>query len=85
MKIKEIVARTRKVLDVQPAPVQSQARINQVVSQISASDQQKQPTDMEKMLATRQYQRMKQQADQNYANGLQQQLAAISTTRRVKR
>ena len=41
MKIKEIVLPTRKVLDVQPAPVQRQARVNQVVSQIAASDQRK--------------------------------------------
>ena len=85
MKIREIVARTRKVLDVQPASVQRQARINQVVSQISASDQQKQPTEMEMVLATRQYRNMKKQADQNYANGLQQQLASISSPRREKR
>lgn len=85
MRIHEILARTRKVLDVQPAPAQRQSRINQVVSQIAASDQQKQPTEMDKVLAMRQYANMKKQANRNYVQNLQQQLAAATPTRRSKR
>lgn len=84
MRIFEIVARTRKVVDVQPASVQRQSRVNQVVSQIAASDQQAPPSEMDKVMAMRKYASIKKQAQQNYVNGLQQQLASALPKCRTK-
>jgi hypothetical protein len=85
MRINELLARTRKVLDVQPAPVQRQARINQVVANIAASEQDQPATELDKVMAMQQYADMKKQANQNYANNLQRQLASCATKQRTKR
>ncbi len=84
MKISEILLRTHKVMDVQPAPVQRQARVNQVVSQIAASDQQKPASEMDKVMAMRKYANIKKQAKQNYVSSLQQQLASVAPKCRTK-
>jgi len=75
MRICEVIARKKQVIDVQPAQMQRQSRINQVVNQIAASDQQQQPSEMDKVMATRQYATMKKQAQQNYTKQLRLQLA----------
>ncbi len=75
MRICEVIARKKQVIDVQPAQMQRQSRINQVVNQIAASDQKQQPTEMDKVMATRQYANMKKQAQQNYTKQLRLQLA----------
>ena len=75
MRICEVIARRKQVIDVQAAPVQRQQRINNVVSQIAASDQQQQPSEMDKVMATRQYATMQKQAQQNYMKQLRLQLA----------
>jgi iron-sulfur cluster repair protein YtfE (RIC family) len=80
MRCYEFIARKKKVLDIQPAQVQRQQRINNVVSQIAASDQQQQPTETDKVMAMQQYANMKQQVNRNYANSLRQQLANMTTT-----
>jgi len=71
------MARTKKVLDVQPSAAQGQAKVAQLVNQIAASDQQRPPTAEEKVIARMQYANMKKQADRTYAAQLQQQLNAI--------
>lgn len=77
MKIKEIVAKTKQVLDVQPGVVAQQQRVGKVVSQIAASDAQNPPTELEKVLAMRSYSELKKRADRTYAQRLRQQLASV--------
>lgn len=75
MKISEIISNTTKqVLNVQPNVVKQQRRVNQVVTQIAASDAQRPATELEKALATRAQFRMQKRADKNYVKQLQQQL-----------
>lgn len=76
MRCYEFMARTSKVLDVQPRAVQQQQRVGQVVQQIAASDQHQAPTEEDKVLAMMQYRQMKRQRERSYAEQLQQQLAA---------
>jgi hypothetical protein len=75
MKINEVIGKTKKVLDIQPQTVARQTRVNNLVSQIATSDQQQQPSEMDKVMATRQYANMKKQAQQNYTKQLRLQLA----------
>ena len=75
MKINEVIGKTKKVLDIQPKTLARQTRVNNLVSQIAASDQQQQPSEMDKVMATRQYANMKKQAQQNYTKQLRLQLA----------
>lgn len=75
MKIREIVGYTKQVLDVKPSVVQQQTRVGKVVGQIAASDAQKPPTELEKVLAMRSYSKLKKRNDKTYAERLRQQLA----------
>lgn len=77
MRCYEFMARTKKVLDVQPSAVQKQRRIAQVVNQIAASSQQQPPSDDEKMLAQLQFADMQSQADAAYTTQLKNQLERI--------
>lgn len=80
MRCYEFMARTKKVLDVQPNAVQQQARVAQVVDRIAASDQHKQPTEMDKVLAMRSYAEMKRQAKRRYIDALRIRLAAADAS-----
>ena len=75
MKIKEIIAPTRQVLDVKPSVVKQQGKVLGVVNQIAASDAQPPPTELEKVLAMRQMAALKKRTDRSYAQRLRQQLA----------
>jgi len=75
MKIKEIIANAPQNNRMQPSVVKQQARVGKVVAQIAASDQQQQPTEMDKVLAMRRYSDLKKRNDKVYARRLQQQLA----------
>jgi hypothetical protein len=82
MKVSEVISPTKSVLNVQPSAVNQQQRVAKVVQQIAASDQQQQPSEMEKVLALRQMSAKQKQADKNYASQLRQQLAIVDTQRR---
>ncbi len=75
MKIKEIIAPMRQVLDVKPTVVKQQGKVLGVVNQIAASDAQQPPTEFEKVLAMRSYSNLKKRTDKTYAQRLRQQLA----------
>ena len=75
MKIKEIIAPTRQVLDVKPTVVQQQGKVLRVVNQIAASDARQPPNEMDKVLAMRSYSDLKKRTDRAYAQRLRQQLA----------
>jgi hypothetical protein len=76
MKIREIIEpRPQQSAAIQPSLVKQQARVGQVVAQIAASDQQQAPTEMEKVMAMRQYANMKKRTDKAYRQRLRQQLA----------
>ena len=75
MKIREIIANTKQVLDVPPSVVKQQTRVGKVVGQIAASDAQKPPTELEKVLAMRSYSKLKKRTNRTYAQRLRQQLA----------
>ena len=77
MKIKEvIVCEARQASVPQPSVVKQQQRVSKVMQQIAASNQQQQPTEMDKVLAMRQYANWQKQTDRLYRNRLKQQLAA---------
>jgi hypothetical protein len=75
MKINEIIANTPQNNRMLPSLVKQQARVGKVVAQIAASDQQQQPTEMDKVLAMRRYSDLKKRNDKLYAQRLRQQLA----------
>jgi len=75
MKICEIISNAPKRTQLQPSILKQQARVNKVVAQIAASDQQQPPTEDEKVLAMWAIRDMKKRTDQNYAEQLKQQLA----------
>jgi hypothetical protein len=79
MRINEVITeRTRQVIDVQPATVDSQQRITGIVNQLAAADQKPKPTtDDEKAMAFAQFSNIKRQAATNYAKRLRQQLANV--------
>lgn len=59
-----------------PSAVQQQQRINKVVANYAASEQQQQqPTGMEVAIAMRRYAEMKKRADRAYAARAKQELA----------
>lgn len=77
MKISEvIVCEARKAVAPVPSVLKRQQRVGRVVQQIAASDQQQQPTEMDKVLAMRQYANWLKQTDKMYRQRLKQQLAA---------
>lgn len=82
MRISEvIVCEARKAVPV-PSVVKRQQRVGKLVQQIAASDQQQQPTEMDKVLAIRQYANWQKQADKIYTQGLRKQLkVALQFTR----
>lgn len=59
-----------------PSVLKRQQRVGKVVQQIAASDQQQQPTEMDKVIAMRQYADWQKQTNQLYRQRLKQQLAA---------
>ena len=79
MKIDEIVANAPQNNRIQPSVVKQQVRVGKVVAQIAASDQQLEPTEMDKVLAMRGYANMKKRTDKIYAQRLRQQLASAET------
>ena len=82
MKINEIIASTPQAVQLQPSVVKRQARVNKVVKQIAASEKQLPPTEDEKIQAMWALRDMKKQTDQNYAQGLRQQLTKAERTLR---
>jgi hypothetical protein len=79
MKIKEvIVCEARQASVPQPSVVKQQQRVGKVMQQIAASDQQQEPSEMDKVLAMRRYAEMKKQTDKAYAVRLRRQLEAAS-------
>lgn len=75
MKITEIIGSELPKVTPQPSVVAQQQRIGKVVAQIAASDQQREPTEMDKVLAMRRYAKLKKQNNKEYVLRLQQQLA----------
>lgn len=82
MKINEIIEQSRRAAPLQPTVVQQQQRVGKVLTQIAASDQQQEPTEMDKVLAMRNYADMKKRNDKLYAHRLQQQLAKAAKVTR---
>ena len=76
MKINEIICKAPQRNQLQPSVVTRQARVNKVVAQIAASDQQQPPTEDEKVRAMWAYRDMKKRNDKAYAKRLRQQLAS---------
>lgn len=77
MKINEvIVCEARKAVAPVPSVLKRQQRVGKVMQQIAASDQQQQPTEMDKVMAMRRYADWQKQTDQLYQKRLKQQLAA---------
>lgn len=77
MKINEvIVCEARKPVAPVPSVLKRQQRVGKVMQQIAASDQQQQPTEIDKVLAMRRYADWQKQTDQKYRQRLKQQLAA---------
>ncbi|MEF8735573.1 MAG: hypothetical protein V5B35_02890 [Candidatus Accumulibacter necessarius] len=70
------VSEARKAVAPVPSVLKQQQRVGKVMQQISASDQQQEPTEMDKVLAMRQYANWQKQTDQLYRQRLKQQLAA---------
>lgn len=79
MKINEIITNAPQNNRMLPSVVKQQARVGKVVAQIAASDQQQQPTEMDKVLAMRRYSDLKKRNDKLYAQRLRQQLANAQT------
>ena len=77
MKVREVIegVQQQKVVQVLPTAVKQQARVGAIVGQIAASDNQRPPTEFEKVMAFRRYCDLRKQTDANYAARLQQQLA----------
>jgi len=76
MKIFEVIDSKSAI---QPSVVSQQQRIAKLVKRIMASDQDQQPTEMDKVLATRRYDQIKKQCDKHYAEQLRQQLATVQS------
>lgn len=76
MKVCEIIANTaQRPVAVQPSVVKQQAQVGKVMANIAASDQQKPPTELEKVLAMRNVNKLRKRTDKAYAERLRQQLA----------
>lgn len=78
MKIKEVVT-------CMPSVVRQQARVANVVSNIAASNAQKPPTELEKVLAMRAYSDAKKQTDKNYAVRMTKQAEIANSAIRPRR
>lgn len=77
MKIKEvIVCEARKMAVPVPSVLKRQQRVGKVMQQIAANDQQQQPSEMDKVMAMRQYANWQKLTDRLYQKRLKQQLAA---------
>lgn len=77
MKISEvIVCEARKMVVPVPSVLKRQQRVGKVMQQIAASDQEQQPTEMDKVMAMRQYANWQKQTDLQYRQRLKQQLTA---------
>ena len=74
MKVFEVIQQRRPV-QVQPSVVTQQRKVAGVVGRLAASDQQQPPTEMDKVMAMRQYAAVKRQTDKTYAERLRQWLA----------
>jgi hypothetical protein len=81
MKVNEVIQQ-RRPARVQPSVVTQQAKVAGVVGQIAVSDQQQPPTEMDKVMAMRQYAAVKKQTDRAYAERLRQLLATAETATR---
>jgi hypothetical protein len=78
MKINEvIVCEARKAVAPVPSVLKRQQRVGKVMQQIAASDQQQEPSEMDKVMAMRQYAKWQKQTDQLYRQRLKQQLAIL--------
>lgn len=76
MKINEIIGNNKKtVAVVQPRAVAQKAQVAKVMNNIAASDANREPTELEKVLAMRAYSDLKDKADKNYVNNLKTNLA----------
>lgn len=86
MRVKEVLARTKKVLDIQPTAVTKQQRIAGVMSQLAINDQQPQPaTEDERVLAMFKYDELKKQKELDYEAKLRQVLAAMQAEKQPKK
>ena len=76
MKINEIIGNNKKTESVvQPRAVAQKSQVAKVMNNIAASDANREPTELEKVLAMRAYSDLKDKADQNYVNNLKTNLA----------
>jgi len=74
VKVREIVEEAQQQpAQIEPSIVQRQARVNNIVGQIAASNQARPPTEREVVAAHMQYAAMKKQNDAAYARRLRQQ------------
>ena len=78
MKVNEVIQQ-RRPASVQPSVVVQQAKVNGVVGQLAASEQQQPPTEMDKVMAMRRYSELKKRTDKNYVQRLRQLLARAET------
>jgi hypothetical protein len=77
MKINEvIICEARKAVAPMPSALKRQQQVGKVIQQIAASDQQQNPSEMDKVLAMRRYADWQKQTDQLYRQRLKQQLSA---------
>jgi len=74
------ISEARKAVAPVPSALKRQQRVGRVMRQIAASDQQQQPTEVDKVLAMRQYAKWQKQTDRVYEKRLKQQLAAANST-----
>ncbi len=83
MKVCEVIGnRQRRTAAVQPSVAVQQAKVNGVVGQLAASEQQQPPTEMDMVMGMRRYSDLKKLTDRNYAEHLRQLLAKAETATR---
>lgn len=83
MKVCEIIANTaQRPVAVQPSVVKQQTQVGKVMANIAVGDQQKPPTELEKVLAMRNVSKLKKRTDAAYAQRLRQQLAKAEAAAR---
>lgn len=75
------VCEVRQATGPVPSVVKRQQQVGKVMQQIAASDQQQQPTEMDKVLAMRHYADCQKQTDKLYRKRLKQQLTAAERVR----
>ena len=81
MKVFEVIQQ-RQPAAVQPSVVTQQRKVAGVVGQIAAGEQQQPPTEMDKVMAMRQYAAVKKQTDRTYAERLRQLLTKAESVNR---